>query len=238
MTDPLLEAFEQYSCFDLGYLEGLVTPIDRAIRPLAPGMRMLGRAFTVDEVNAICKNIFNEISPGEILVVRGQDPEEKGGCGLMICEQIANRGGRGIVIDGATQDTPKLRQFGFPVFSRYCVPTHGSLRLVGRTQVPIYCGGVRVAPGDIIMGDDDGVVVVPQDNAAEALRQVGFMRQARDYVDDCVRRGIDLWDISGLKEMWAEKELGLDHHWKVYEKWNQVNIPRQFLEEWNKLHSI
>ncbi len=183
MPDALLSSFDRFSCFDIGYIEGLTTPMDPAIRPLAPGMRLLGRVFTVNEINAICKNIFDEIGEDEILVVRGGDPKRMGGCGLMICDLIAARGARGVVIDGGAQDTPKLLRRGFPVFSRYIVPTHGSLRLVGQTQVPIQCGGVRVCPGDIVMGDDDGVVVIPQENAVEVLRQVELMREARDYVD-------------------------------------------------------
>jgi 4-hydroxy-4-methyl-2-oxoglutarate aldolase len=228
MTDPLLEAFRSYTCFDAGYIEGLTFPMDPAIRPLAPGMHMLGRAFTVDEVNAICKNVFNEIGPDEVLGVRGNDPQRKGGCGLMVCELAAKRGASGVVIDGGAQDTPKLRALGFPLFCRYVTPTHGSLRLVGRTQLGITCGGVAVNPGDIILGDDDGVLVIPQQNAEEVLCQVRLMRQARDYVDACVRRGMDLWEIPGLKEMWAEKEKGIDYHWKVYAAWNHEYIPPEF----------
>ena len=236
MTDPNLNALASFSCFDLGYLEGLVFPMDSGIHPLAPDMKMLGRAFTVNEVNAICKNIFNEIGPEEILVVRGQDPEKKGGCGLMVCELVAKRGVSGIVIDGGIQDSPKLQVFGFPIFSRYIVPTHGSLRLNGQTQVPISCAGVTVCPGDIVMGDGDGVVVIPEKNEAEALRQVMLMRQARDYVDECTRQGMDLWEIPGLKEMWAEKEQSHDYHWRVYEPWNKEYIPLQFREQWSKAH--
>jgi 4-hydroxy-4-methyl-2-oxoglutarate aldolase len=225
MSDPILAGLGHYSCFDVGYVEGLTYPMDPEIRPVLPGVRMIGRAFTVNEINAICKNIFNEIGEDEVLVVRGRDPKRMGGCGVMICELIAQRGACGVVIDGGAQDTPKVRQMGFPLFSRYVVPTHGALRLVGETQVPIECGGVHVRPGDIIMGDDDGVVVIPQCNEREVLRQVELMREARDYVDAMFRKGLDLWDIPGLKEMWAEKERGLDYHWKVYEAWNQRYIP-------------
>lgn len=225
MNDLVLAGFRSYSCFDVGYVEGLTHPMDREIKPLAPGMSMVGRAFTVNEVNGICKNIFNEIGEDEVLVIRGQDPKGKGGLGLMICELIAQRGAVGAVIDGGSQDTPKMRQSGFPAFSRYTVPTHGSLKLVGETQVPIACGGVHVRPGDIIMGDDDGVIVIPQCNQEEVLKQAELMREARDYVDAMTRQGIDLWDIPGLKEMWAEKERGEEYHWKVYEKWNQQYIP-------------
>ena len=75
------------------------------------------------------------------------------------------------------------------------------------------------------MGDDDGVIVIPKRNEAEVLKQVELMREARDYVDAMTRKGMDLWDIPGLQEMWAEKEQGLDHHWKVYETWNEKYIP-------------
>jgi 4-hydroxy-4-methyl-2-oxoglutarate aldolase len=225
MSDQILEKFRVYSCFDVGYVEGLVFPMDHQIRPIATGSRMVGRAFTVNEVNAICKNIFNEIGKDEVLVVRGGDLQRSGGLGFMICELIAHLGAVGAVIDGGAQDTPKIIKMDFPVFSRYIVPTHGAIHLVGETQVPIICGSVQVSPGDIIIGDDDGVIVIPQGNEAEVLKQVELMREARDYVDAMTRKGMDLWDIPGVKEMWAEKEQGLDYHWKIYEIWNEKYIP-------------
>ena len=228
MSDPILEEYKKYSCFDVGYVEGLATPLDMEIKPVTPGLRMVGRAFTVNEINAICKNIFNEVKEDEVVIVRGGDPKQMGGCGVMVCELIARRGGAGVVIDGGAQDTPKIRKLGFPVFCRYVVPTHGALRLKGETQTPITCAGVHVRPGDIVMGDDDGVVVVPQCNEKEVLRQVLLMREARDYVDAMTRKGIDLWDIPGLIDLWAEKELGRDYHWKSYEGWNRKHVPNEF----------
>ena len=225
MKDAIVEKLKNYTCFDVGYVEGLVYPMDAEIRPLDSGYRMAGRAFTVNESNAICKNIFNEIGEGEVLVVRGRDPERLGGLGFMICELIARRGAVGGMIDGGVQDTAKIKRLDFPVFSRYIVPTHGPIHLEGDTQVPIECGGVHVRPGDIVMGDDDGVIVIPECNEREVLKQVELMREARDYVDSMTRKGVDLWEIPGVQEMWAEKERGLEHHWKIYERWNQEYIP-------------
>jgi 4-hydroxy-4-methyl-2-oxoglutarate aldolase len=225
MSDQVLDQFRAYSCFDVGYVEGLVYPMDPEIRPIASGYRMVGRAFTVNEVNAICKNIFNEIGEDEVLVVQGGDPKQLGGLGFMICELIAQRGAVGGVIDGGVQDTPKIIGRGFPVYSRYIVPTHGPIHLIGETQVPIECGGVQVNPGDIVMGDDDGVVVIPRAQEVEVLKQVVLMREARDYVDAMTQKGVDLWDIPGVKEMWAEKEHSLAYHWEIYEEWNKKYIP-------------
>lgn len=223
--DNTLKNLSAYSCFDVGYVDGLVFSMDPQIRPIETGSRMIGRAFTVNEENAICKNIFNEIGGGEVLVVRGGDTQHLGGLGLMICELIAQRGAVGCVIDGGAQDTPKIISKGFPVFSRYIVPTHGAIHLVGETQVTITCGGVEVSSGDIIMGDNDGVVVIPRRHEVEVLKQVELMREARDYVDAMTRQGMDLWDVPGVEEMWAQKEQGLDHHWKIYETWNKQFIP-------------
>ncbi len=223
--DEILNAFSRFSCFDAGYIEGLVYVMDPSIRPLAADMRFTGRAFTHDEINAISKSIFDEIEPEQVLVVRGGDPLGRGGCGLQVCELVAQRGAAGIVLDGYAQDTPKLLARGFPIFCRGAVPTHGPLRLTGRSGVPIRCAGVPVNPGDIVMGDRDGVVVIPQENAAEVLKQIELMREARDYVDGMTRSGVDLWDVPGLKEMWAEKEQGLEEHWRVYERWNEQHIP-------------
>jgi 4-hydroxy-4-methyl-2-oxoglutarate aldolase len=232
MTDQILEKLKAYSCFDVGYVEGLVLPMDPQIRPLSSASRMVGRAFTVNENNAICKNIFNEIGKDEVLVVRGGDPQQLGSLGFMICELIAQRGAVGAIIDGGAQDTPKIINLGFPVFSRFIVPTHGPIHLVGQTQVPIKCGGVQVNPGDIIMGDNDGVIVIPQRNEVEVLKQAELMREARDYVDTMTHKGVDLWDIPGVKEMWAEKEQSQDYHWRVYETWNEKYIP----PEMRKVH--
>jgi 4-hydroxy-4-methyl-2-oxoglutarate aldolase len=227
MSDSILEKLRNYSCFDVGYVEGLTYPMDPEIRPLTHGYKIVGRAFTVNEDNAVCKNIFNEIGENEVLVVRGRDPKRMGGLGFMICELIAQRGAVGGIIDGGAQDTPKILKMGFPVYSRYIVTTHGSLRLEGETQVPIECGGVNVNPGDIVMADDDGVIIIPQENEDVVLKQVELMREARDYVDSKIRQGVDLWDIPGVKEMWAEKELGKEYHWKIYEKWNEQFIPAE-----------
>jgi 4-hydroxy-4-methyl-2-oxoglutarate aldolase len=228
MSETILRKLRNYSCFDVAYVEGLVYLLDREIRPLSSQAKMVGRAFTVNEDNAICKNIFDEIGPDEVLMVRGGDPKELGGIGLMITELIAANGAVGAVIDGGAQDTAKVIQSGFPLFCRYIVPTHGPIHLVGETQVPIDCGGVQVRPGDIIMGDNDGVILIPKCNEDEVLKQAELMREARDYVDAMTQKGIDLWDIPGLKEMWAEKEQSSDYHWKVYEQWNAENIPPEY----------
>jgi regulator of RNase E activity RraA len=228
MSDAILDRLRTYSCFDVGYIEGLVYPMDDQIRPISIGYKMIGRAFTVNEDNAICKNIFNEIGEDEVLVVRGGDPRRFGGLGFMICELITQRGAVGAVIDGGAQDTPKIIRSGFSVFSRYIVPTHGAIHLECETQVPIECGGVAVNPGDIVIGDDDGIVVIPKSNEIEVLKQVELMREARDYVDAMTRKGLDLWAIPGVKELWAEKEQSQDFQWKIYESWNEAYIPPEY----------
>lgn len=224
MVDQMVKQFKEFSTFDIAYVEGLTFPMDRAIKPLTEGTKVLGRAFTVNEKHAICMNIFQEIGEGEVLVVAGKDETEHGGCGVMICELLRDREAVGAVIDGGAQDTGKIKESGFPVFCRYVVPTHGQIKLKGEINVPIECGGVNVRPGDLIIGDDDGVVVIPKCNEERVLEAVKLMREARDYVDGEIEKGKKLWEIEGVVEMWAQKEKMGKYHWEVYKQWNEKYI--------------
>lgn len=139
-----------------------------AIKPIAPGMRLLGPAVTVltppgDALYVAHATDF--LAPGDVLVV-----DAGGGTdGCVIGERIGyyiqtHRRAAGVVVDGAIRDLKGLRQQGLPFFTRGVTPRIFGSRGPGAINVPVTCGGVGVNPGDLIFGDDDGVVVIPRDD--------------------------------------------------------------------------
>jgi 4-hydroxy-4-methyl-2-oxoglutarate aldolase len=173
-----------------------------AIKPIAPGMRLLGPAVTVltppgDALYVAHGADF--VSPGHVLVI-----DAGGGIdGCVIGERIGyylqqHRRAAGVVVDGAVRDVKGLRQQGMPVFTRGVTPRIFGSRGPGAVNVPVSCGGVPVHPGDIIFGDDDGVVVIPR----EDLERVVSL--AREHLAgelqrlERVNRGEKLSDVQSL----------------------------------------
>jgi regulator of RNase E activity RraA len=109
------------------------------------------------------------------------------------------RGWAGAIIDGTVRDTPQIRRLQFPVFSKGVSPatTVGHYRFAG-VNVPVTCAGVRVSPGDIISADDDGVVVVPKDKAADVLKKA----QDLDYTEHSMMPFIEKY--KSMKEALAK----------------------------------
>lgn len=136
------------------------------IKPAVPGLRALGRAFTVKAYPGSIITVHKalvEASPGDMIVVDGEGDVGSGALlGEIMALECQIKGFAGIVIDGAVRDVDGLQELGFPVFARGLTPRVGTNRRLGQTQVPVSCGGVVVHPGDIILGDGNGVVAIPQ----------------------------------------------------------------------------
>ena len=111
--------------------------------------------------------------------------------GELSATSLAARGVAGCVIDGGCRDTRFIRDEGFPVFARFVTPEDSTWRWqVTATQQPIVVGAVTVAPGDWVVGDDDGVVVVPAAVATEVLERAETKAQTENAVRDAVRDGV------------------------------------------------
>jgi 4-hydroxy-4-methyl-2-oxoglutarate aldolase len=153
--------------------------LDPAIRPLAPDSKVAGFAATVhcvqvDAVPASREDWYrgelaavDALQPGEVMVVstcRGSF------WGELLATAATHRGARGIVADAYTRDTLALIEMGFPTFAAgiHCADSLGRID-VDAVGVPIVCGGVEIAPGDLVLGDFDGVVVVPSALAEEVI---------------------------------------------------------------------
>ena len=173
---------------------GLLAP---RLRPIWKGARISGTAVTVTAPpgdNWMIHVAAEQIEPGDIMVVSPISTSVSGYFGDLLGTLLKARGAIGMVIDAGCRDIVDLEAMGFPVWSR-AVYAHGTVKeTLGDVNVAISCGDQVVNPGDVIVADDDGVVVVPRLKAAE----VAAASEARELRE------------AGIRKRYATGELGLD----------------------------
>jgi regulator of RNase E activity RraA len=144
--------------------------VDPAVRAMVPEVRMAGPAFTVlaEDDHLPVLSALAEAAPGDVLVI-ATNGGSRAVLGELFASEARRRGLAGIVTDGFCRDLRGLRAIGLPVFARGATPRSG--RTVSRAArgVTIACGGVEVSPGDIVFGDDDGLLIAPPERVAAAL---------------------------------------------------------------------
>jgi 4-hydroxy-4-methyl-2-oxoglutarate aldolase len=143
-----------------------------AIRPGWPGSRLGGTVVTAlcwPGDNLMIHAAVEQCRPGDILVVTTTSPSADGAFGELLATSLAHRGVRGLVTTGGVRDVAALQALSFPVFSA-AICAQGTVKATaGAVNVPVSIGGQRIAPGDAVIADDDGVVVVPRPEVAAAL---------------------------------------------------------------------
>lgn len=142
---------------------------DSAIQAVWPGAKLAGPAFTVWTRPGDNKGIHAALQlarPGDVIVVAGGADQSRALLGELIGERAINLGVAGFVLDGAARDAEALGEIGMPVFARATSPAGPYKDGPFRLGTAVAFGGVPVLPGDVIVGDSDGVVVIPRDQAA------------------------------------------------------------------------
>ncbi|MED4072029.1 RraA family protein [Priestia endophytica] len=152
-------------------MEGL-NNLDSSIKPLQDKDKVVGRAFTVKMPvgdNLIFLRAIREARPGDVLVVDAKGDTYRAIAGDFIVGMAKTLGIKGIVVDGVIRDLEGIKRLDFPVFCKGTTVAASGKAGNGELNVPISCGGVTISPGDLIIGDGDGVVVVPQAMEREVL---------------------------------------------------------------------
>lgn len=178
--------------------------MDSGIRALELETKVAGAAFTglgrpersEDRSIRLGARMIDEMAPLQVAVLDCSDDRITGHWGELLTNGALARGATGAVIDGGIRDTPAILELGFPVFHRYRSPRDARGRWnVVDIGIPIVAGGVQVKPGDIIVGDADGVVVVPRDAAGDVLHRAEAQVETENEIRVRVRQGESVGDL-------------------------------------------
>lgn len=174
------------------------------IAPLAPSMRFAGPAITVEVRpgdNLMIHAAMAIARPGDVLVIDGKGDLSSALMGEIMSQQCVALGVVGVVIDGAVRDSEAIRELGFPMYAAGLNPNGPTKSVSGRLNHPISIGGVSVNPGDLVVGDADGVTVIERDKAAAMLPL------AAEKVATENKRIADIKSRKALRPAWLDGAL-------------------------------
>ena len=171
--NTIIEAFRKVPVTCISDAQQGMNNMDPAIKPLKEEYSIAGTAFTVKasagDNMAVLRGI-RQAKPGDILVVDAKGYLYSSAAGDFVIGLAQTFGLGGVVIDGTIRDILSIKALGFPVFCKVATVACSKKIGAGEVAVPLSCGGVSVIPGDMIVGDANGVAVVPQAKAAEVLK--------------------------------------------------------------------
>lgn len=196
----LLQQLAKYSTCNISDGMNKLYSMDCGIRQIFPCHQFVGPAITVkvrSGDNFMLHKAIGLVKPGDVLVVDTQQCNSYAVCGDLMVSCMAKLGVAGLVVDGTVRDIETLRQIGMPIFARGTVCGAGDKDGPGEINFPVSCGGVVVNPGDIVMGDENGVVVIPQNDITDVItgadKKLAVEAKRRDEIANgqYVKGGLD-----------------------------------------------
>ena len=193
----LLEAVSAPNVTDAMHRKGAMA----GIVSICGRVKAVGRAVTVRTVAGDWAKPVEAIDvsgPGDVLVISNDGRKDVSPWGELATHSAMNRGVSGVVIDGAARDVDDIRELGLPVFATATVPNAGDPKGLGEINTEIACCGQEVRPGDWIVADESGVVVVPRERAYEIARRAMEVKKTEERIREEIRRGKTLSEVSEL----------------------------------------
>ena len=193
--------------------------MDPAIKPIRPDMAVCGPAYTVADAFMSFEMLEDTRKKGRVIVV------QTSGCqgtfiGAFMRELAQRDDALGIVTDGYVTHTADLIKHEFPIFAKGSRIPDAGYRMKGSVQVPITCGGVIVHPGDFVIGNLDGVMVLKPPEAADlAEKSQWFTRVVGSLVKKYMDKGVRYVDAPGVREYWQHKTAGSKNEDEFYREW-------------------
>ncbi|MFJ8863518.1 4-carboxy-4-hydroxy-2-oxoadipate aldolase/oxaloacetate decarboxylase [Streptomyces sp. NPDC102451] len=194
-----IEALAGYGVATVSEAMGRTGLLGPELRPVQEGVRIAGSAVTVlswPGDNLMIHAAVEQCGEGDVLVVTTTSPSTDGMFGELFATALSRRGVRGVVINAGIRDTQELRDMGFAAWAK-AVSAQGTVKATGGSvNVPVAIGGQVIHPGDVVIADDDGVVVVPRERARETA-EASEAREAKE---------------AKARAAFLEGQLGLDRY--------------------------
>lgn len=184
--------------------------MDSGIKPVYDGATLVGTAVTVKAEpgdNLIIHKAITMAEPGDVLVIDANGYVETAHLGELMCASCKANDLGGIIIDGAIRDSADIEEMEFPVYARGIHPQGPLKQSPGSINVTVTCGEVAVDPGDILVGDDDGVTVVPGENAEEVLEAAREKFAAEGDTRELVKGGTYLYEAKGYNKLYEDMDV-------------------------------
>jgi regulator of RNase E activity RraA len=226
-TRARLEAVSTATLATQLFKRGFRTRFMTGVAPLHADLKLVGAARTLRYVpmreDLDTMEVFRNpempqrkaveaIGPGEVLVIDARGERSAGTIGNILTLRLLRRGAAGVVSDGPFRDLEAIRQLRFPAF---CAGPHANTNLTAHHPVdidrPIGCGGVLVEPGDVLVGDGDGVIVIPRYLAEEVARDAAEQERAEEFIYEKIAAGSSIVGVYPMNEECAAEYA----RWKV-----------------------
>ncbi|RFU62806.1 RraA family protein [Peribacillus saganii] len=200
----VIEGYKGIATPVIGDVMGKMWVMNHLIKSInSPGIHVVGSALTVrthPSDNLMVHKAMDLAKPGDIIVIDASGDTQHAILGEIMCHYARSRGIAGFVVDGAVRDRLSISNMGFPVFSKGVTPRGPYKEGPGEVNTVISCGNVPVSPGDIIVGDDDGVAVIPKADAELVLTKSNILLRQEEEIVQKIDQG--QWD-----RRWVDQTL-------------------------------
>jgi len=216
VVPQVIEAFKGIPTPVIGDVMGRMWAMNYAIKPVNnPGIHVVGSALTVrthPSDNLMVHKAMDIAKQGDIIVIDASGDTQHAILGEIMSHYAKSKGIAGFIVDGTVRDRLNIARLGLPVFSKGVTPRGPYKEGPGEINTVISCGNVPVSPGDIIVGDDDGVVVIPRADTDSVLKKAKNLMIKEEEIIQSIYEG--KWDRTWVDQVLNEKGIEIKDHSK------------------------